>query len=153
MRGGSMEGFLLGRLGLTGTLLALALAGAPAEPDGTRSHPETVSAAAMAAGLSIQEQPGRDTFRQLCAPCHGNEGHGNGPAAVAFNPPPADFTNPDGLAKLTDDQIIEVITKGRGAMPAWGPILTQEQFAPLVAYLRELSRGEGRPDHGRKPME
>lgn len=130
---------------LTGSLFVGALVGAlapTADARGPGSDPVAVSTV-RATRTGAQEQPGRATFRQYCVPCHGERGRGDGPAAVAFNPPPADFTDPEGLAKLTDEQVIEVITKGRGSMPAWGPILRQEQLGPLVAYLRRLSRGEG----------
>ena len=77
----------------------------------------------------------------MCAPCHGDRGRGDGPAAAAFNPPPSDFTNPEGLGKLTDEEVAEIITRGRTSMPAFGAILDEGALTALVAYLRELSRG------------
>lgn len=130
---------------LSGSLLVLTLGGTLAarthprkpdlDPDPARDAPAVIPAP--------QEHPGQRTFRQYCAPCHGVRGRGDGPAAVAFHPPPADYTDPDGLPKMTDEQVMEVITKGRGSMPAWGAILKPEQLVPLLAYLRELSRGQG----------
>jgi mono/diheme cytochrome c family protein len=35
---------------------------------------------------------GKDLFLKRCASCHGEEGKGNGPAAVALKNPPADLT-------------------------------------------------------------
>lgn len=130
---------------LSGSLLGLTLGGALAEPTSVRELELDPDPAPNAPAVTSapQEHPGQRTYLQYCSPCHGQKGRGDGPAAIAFHPPPADYTNPDGIPKMTDDQVMEVITKGRGAMPAWGAILKPEQLVPLVAYLRELSRGEG----------
>jgi len=61
---------------------------------------------------------------------------------VAFNPRPADFTDPEGVVKMTDDAVLEVITKGRASMPAFETILSEEVRRALVAYIRVLSRGK-----------
>ena len=44
---------------------------------------------------------GKDLFNANCAPCHGANGAGNGPAAASLNPKPADFQTPI-HAKLPD---------------------------------------------------
>lgn len=93
--------------------------------------------------VAVQEDPGKTAYQQNCAPCHGSKGRGDGPAAVAFNPRPADYTDPNGIAKMSDDSILVVITSGRNAMPAFGRILSDSLMVPLVAYIRKLSRGEG----------
>jgi mono/diheme cytochrome c family protein len=35
---------------------------------------------------------GKETFLKYCTSCHGENGTGNGPAAVALKPPPSDLT-------------------------------------------------------------
>jgi Crp-like helix-turn-helix domain/Cytochrome c len=35
---------------------------------------------------------GKETFVKYCASCHGEDGKGNGPAAIALKPPPSDLT-------------------------------------------------------------
>jgi mono/diheme cytochrome c family protein len=39
---------------------------------------------------------GRVLFAQVCAPCHGEQGDGQGPAASSLKPPPRNFTSPVG---------------------------------------------------------
>ncbi len=39
---------------------------------------------------------GRQLFTDNCMPCHGEQGHGDGPAASTMNPRPRNFTSPDG---------------------------------------------------------
>ena len=54
-----------------------------------------------------------------CASCHGASGKGDGPAAVALQPKPADWTSAK-LAKETDGELFWKISNGRGPMPPWG---------------------------------
>ena len=136
--------FLRG-LCLAGSLVALGLTGNHAERSaagGTSFYLDAVPVHSWdAASLIVQQHPGEETFRRMCAPCHGAGGRGDGPAAAAFNPPPSDFTNPEGLSKLTDEEVAEIITRGRTSMPAFGAILDEGALPALVAHLRELSRG------------
>jgi mono/diheme cytochrome c family protein len=96
-----------------------------------RATPESETAAAG---------PGEDEFRQNCTPCHGDGGKGDGVAAVAFNPRPADLTKPETLGSQSDEDVLLTITKGRNAMPAFGPLLSPEVLSDVVAYVRSLSK-------------
>ena len=143
-RRGTTATFLRG-LCLTGSLVALGLTGIGAEKSATGGTSVDLDALPVpsrdAASLIVEQRPGEETFRRMCAPCHGETGQGDGPAAAAFDPPPSDFRNPEGLGKLTDEEVAEVITRGRTSMPAFGAILGEEVLPALVAYLRELSSG------------
>jgi len=88
-----------------------------------------------------QEVPIEETYRRQCAACHGEHGRGDGRMARRFKPPPADFRNPQGVARLTDEELIEVITEGRASMPAFGDVLSEDVIAVMVTHVRELSRG------------
>jgi mono/diheme cytochrome c family protein len=39
---------------------------------------------------------GKTLFETNCVPCHGSQGHGDGPAAGTMNPRPRNFASPDG---------------------------------------------------------
>jgi len=39
----------------------------------------------------------------------------------------------------TDDQLLEVIRNGKGAMPAWKSILTDEQIHAALKHVRSLA--------------
>ena len=59
---------------------------------------------------------GKQLFNDKCAPCHGQDGEGNGPMAIAFNPKPASFSDPkfwqgDAAKKITD-----TVNNGKGQM-------------------------------------
>lgn len=83
------------------------------------------------------------TFTTVCSTCHGPAGKGDGPAAAALNPKPANFTDPAFWAARTDDQVKKAI---KGGGPAVGkspsmppnPAMTDAQLAEMVAYLKTL---------------
>lgn len=118
----------LAALGLTGNATRSSVPGdATLDPDGV-----------------VQELPVEETYRRQCAACHGQEGRGDGRAARRYNPRPADFKDPEGVAKLSDDELVGIITNGRASMPAFGQVLSEEALALLAGHVRELSRpGEG----------
>ncbi len=69
---------------------------------------------------------GQQVFLQNCAGCHGADHKGN---AAANIPSLADLDK-----RLTREQAMEVITKGRGVMPPWG-FLSMAQREAVVAHL------------------
>ena len=116
----------------------------------------TTLAAAFAAGVGfaadqsttrvkipvIQTSPtsGKQMFTSYCAPCHGVDGRGHGPAATALRTPPTDLT---GLARknhgsFPETHIVAVLqfgsavpSHGSAEMPVWGPILGKMDRANL----------------------
>ena len=95
-------------------------------------------------GTAIPWQPccdlsvGKDVFQSQCAVCHGKGGKGDGLAAPAMNPRPANLTDAARMARLPDDSLVQVITRGRNAMPAYEKLLSPEQIQELVFYVRSL---------------
>ena len=75
---------------------------------------------------------GKQMYTNYCAPCHGVDGKGQGPASSALKAPPTDLTvlakNNNG--KYPDAHIVTVLrfgselpAHGSAHMPVWGPIL------------------------------
>lgn len=89
---------------------------------------------------------GRRLYAHYCADCHGPQGRGDGHNARHLDPAPRDLTDRDELymARLTNEQIVEVIAKGgRGIeqtplMPAFGHTLSEEEIWAVTAYVRTL---------------
>jgi mono/diheme cytochrome c family protein len=91
-------------------------------------------------------------FKSYCAPCHGVSGKGDGPAAAALNPKPADLTQfakrrgGTFSAKDFEDKLNGMAmapAHGSSDMPVWGPIFRQmgnEQLrlANLRKYVESL---------------
>ena len=91
----------------------------------------------VAAGPKVVE-PGTKVAQVNCASCHGNTGKGNGPAAMALSPKPADWTSKK-VQDETDGEIFWKITTGRGAMPSWKHLPEHDRWA-LVQHIRSLRK-------------
>ena len=97
----------------------------------------------LAAGNAEQ---GKGLFAQHCASCHGAAGKGDGPVAAALNPKPADLTNKATIGARTDQQLVDVIAKGGGAvgksplMPSFSATLKAQDIQNVVAFIRTLAK-------------
>ena len=92
--------------------------------------------------VPLEPIDGKTIFSSQCVACHGKAGKGDGPAAVAFNPKPADFTRPDFARDTTDARLQEIIAKGKGNMPAFGATLRPEEIEAVVTYIRSLRKAD-----------
>jgi cytochrome c553 len=106
-----------------------------------------LSAPAFAAGFELggDAAKGAETFKTMCASCHGEKGKGDGAAAAALNPKPANFTDPVRAASVTDEYVYKMIKDGGAAngksplMVAWGPTLGDAKVRDVAAYVRSLA--------------
>jgi cytochrome c6 len=74
------------------------------------------------------------TFQSKCAMCHGPDGAGS-EVGKSMNVP--DLRGPV-VQKLPDAQLAQVISDGKGGMPAFKSSLSEDQTRALVAYIRAL---------------
>ena len=117
-----------------------------------------VPARALAGGAAVRgathvasgQQKPEEIFKSVCSSCHGPKGKGDGPAGMAFNPRPANFTDPAFWKTRPDSVLIHSITDGKGMMPPFGGTYDQATIKGLVAYLHTLS---GLPKGGSSPGE
>jgi mono/diheme cytochrome c family protein len=98
---------------------------------------------AMVGTREPQDSVGAQIFRRQCTVCHGNEGKGDGRAAVAFNPRPSDLTDADGLGRLSDEELLVVIGTGRASMPGFTTVLSPGELRAVTDYVRSLSSESG----------
>ncbi|HYA22826.1 MAG TPA: c-type cytochrome [Terriglobales bacterium] len=106
---------------------------------------------------STSPASGREMFVNYCAPCHGKDAKGNGPAAAALKQAPANLTE---LAKENGgkfpDMKVSAVLRGEAAvaahgtqeMPVWGPVFwrmsqgraaeVQQRITNLTRYLKSL---------------
>lgn len=88
---------------------------------------------------------GAEMFRAYCAPCHGLDGRGNGPAAAALKKPPTDLTE---LALRNNGKYPElkvfnaivgdtnITAHGSKEMPVWGEVLRSLSRDEAMAKMR-----------------
>ena len=136
---------LLGSL-LVATTVCLAQEKAATKPVVVKAPIQQTSAAS-----------GKEMFNQYCAPCHGVDGKGHGPAAPSMKSMPTDLTQ---LAKKNDGKfpapkVASTLNFGSGVeshgsadMPVWGPLfrsldkyhdtVVQQRVANIISYIETL---------------
>ena len=82
---------------------------------------------------------GKTVYMSNCSPCHGNTGKGDGPAAAALNPKPANHTSALIQAEA-DGSLFYKISEGRTPMPQYKAVLSETQRWALVSYIKTLGK-------------
>jgi mono/diheme cytochrome c family protein len=121
-------------------------------------HSFLLSAAALAIAIApisahaaADLAKGKETFKMICANCHGEGGKGDGPGGAGLNPPPRDFTkaqfkfdaNKNGKTG-EDADLKAVISQGAAAfggsplMTPWAGTLTDADIDNVIAVIRSL---------------
>ena len=105
-----------------------------------------VNVAALAASGEarvVDEGPfdAQQTFETVCAPCHGAQGGGDGPAAATLDPRPATFASAEFWATRDKAHVIRTITEGGPAvgksplMPSFGAAYNAEQIDAIAEHI------------------
>ena len=98
--------------------------------DKAKKNPVPGGANAVAAGKNVAQTN--------CVSCHGPGGKGDGPAAVALNPKPADWTSKR-VQDESDGEIFWKISNGRGAMPPWKHLPENDRWS-VIHFIRSLKK-------------
>ena len=86
----------------------------------------------------LRAQGGADkVYKTNCVLCHAADGSGNSPSGKALK---AKNLASEEIQKKSDAELTELITKGKGKMPAFGKKLKPDEIAQLTAYIRELGK-------------
>ena len=98
--------------------------------------------AALAGGCSGSagdSTDGRVLFEQVCARCHGKDGHGDPVQRINLGVP--DMTDPKWQAAHTDEDIRRTVRQGSKShkMPAFNDFYKPAQLDALVAHVRSLA--------------
>ena len=96
-------------------------------------------------------EKGSVLFRQNCVQCHGELGHGDGPAAATLNPRPRNFTSPSAWKNGYDlPAIFKTLSEGvAGSGMASFDYFTKADRMALAHYVQALgtfSHGTGSPE-------
>jgi len=95
----------------------------------------------LAAAPAAADPGSHDLYLRYCASCHGSEGRGDGPAASALQPPPANLTKSTldraALVAVIDGRH-RILGHGSEQMPVWGLLFAEE--SPGTAAAEETAR-------------
>jgi mono/diheme cytochrome c family protein len=87
---------------------------------------------------------GQERYRIFCAPCHAENGGGQGMIVQRGFPAPESF-HTGRLRQDTSRQLYEVIGEGQGAMYSFAARIAPEDRWAIVAYVRALQRSQHVP--------
>jgi cytochrome c553 len=76
-------------------------------------------------------------YKAKCASCHGADGKGTTPVGKAMNL--RDLGSAE-VQSQTDEQLFEVIAKGKGKMPGYEKSLGAEKCKEQVAFIRSMKQ-------------
>ena len=86
----------------------------------------------MALPITAAAQSGADLYKTKCAACHGADG-----SKTMMGAKPLNGAEVQGMS---DAQLTDAITNGKGKMPAYKGKLTDAQIKDLVTYVRTLKK-------------
>lgn len=96
----------------------------------------TLLLAACRARKKSAVERGAGVYARACATCHGSSGMPGRKQGFSVLPP--DLAEPALQRRLGDDDIRRTVRDGKGEMPPFGRMLSEEELSQLVAYLRSL---------------
>jgi mono/diheme cytochrome c family protein len=88
------------------------------------------------AGPAVPVDPAA-IYSQMCARCHGVDGRGD-PQLKQTMPKMRAFSDPDFRARVTNDEIEQVIMAGKDQMPGFGNALSLPKIQTMTGYVRRL---------------
>jgi cytochrome c6 len=86
-------------------------------------------------GVTQAEMDPAKIYKANCDLCHGADGSGDTGPGKAFH---AKDLRSDEVRNQSDAALSEIITKGKGKMPAFGAKIKPDDITKLVAYIRSL---------------
>ena len=112
-----------------------------------------VAIAVVAGRLEAGEAPGRGpsdatgkrVYAERCAPCHGDDGTGNGPAAPALEPRPRNFRDAAFWKGRDAEQLRQVVRQGKPGtmMQPFQGVLTDDEIDAVVTFVERFRPASG----------
>jgi len=91
----------------------------------------------LASGSALFAAEPATEFKQRCSQCHGADARGNTTIGKSLKIP--DLAGPE-VAKVSDGELLQVISEGRGSMPAFKGVLDQSTIKQIIGYIRTLQK-------------
>lgn len=91
---------------------------------------------ALPGGAWAESDAGK-VYAKNCVLCHAADGSGNTSSGKALGA--KDLASSE-VQKKSDEELTEVVTKGKGKMPAFGKKISADEIKGLIAYIRALPK-------------
>ena len=89
--------------------------------------------------LAAEAKGGKATYEKLCVACHGADGKGNPAMTKVFGEKTLNIATKETRQKK-DDELLKVITEGKGKMPAAGKGLSKQEQKEILEHVRSLAK-------------
>jgi mono/diheme cytochrome c family protein len=84
---------------------------------------------------SLLAADGAALYKAKCGACHGADG-----SKTEFAKTPMKALSSADVQKQSDQQLIDVTSKGKGKMPAYSAKLSADEIKAIVAHIRTLKK-------------
>lgn len=84
-------------------------------------------------------EAGRKVYVKYCSICHGEKGDGKGPSSQSLTVPPAPFNTASSQSQ-SDGSLAWKILSGKGPMPSWAPVLSEDDIWNVINYIRTYAK-------------
>ena len=91
----------------------------------------------LLSATALAQDDAAKLYKTNCVMCHSANGSSDSVAGKALKA--KDLRSPE-VQQQTDSQLIEVISKGKNKMPAFGEKIEAADIKKLVVYLHELAK-------------
>jgi len=99
--------------------------------------------AVVPCSAAAEESAGANVYKAKCLTCHAKDGSGNTPVGKSLQS--ADLRSPE-VQKKSDAELTESISEGKGNMPAFKTLITEDEIHSVLSYVRTLApRGDSAP--------
>jgi len=85
---------------------------------------------------------GEELYAKFCVHCHGSTGQGDGAVGLKLPGPPPPYTAADKI-NMTEGEIFQIITYGKGLMGSHASQVSQTERWKLVLYVQHLQHPDG----------
>jgi mono/diheme cytochrome c family protein len=102
-------------------------------------------AAGEAPARGPSDTTGKRVYAERCAPCHGDDGGGNGPAAAALEPRPRNFRDATFWKGRDAEQLRQVVRQGKPGtmMQPFQGVLTDDEIDAVVTFVEGFRPASG----------